>query len=185
LKDLWRSYQARGIFLCSVFWLTCELSGLRHPGAWLLIGRWARFVAPRVLHHVPDIAARLPPRPKQLLTDLIALTIYWPLARLASLAEPATAASTPSALTPQVASAPLWSSASAVPRFARCAPPPGWWICAFRRGSLISVWWGSCRGRERGAGVQPHRPVLLYYKLSGEGSAWVGFWSSTFRAGSP
>ena len=39
LKDLWRSYQAIGIFLCSVLWLTCELSGLLHPGAWLLIGR--------------------------------------------------------------------------------------------------------------------------------------------------
>jgi len=33
LKDLWRSYQAIGIFLCSVLWLACELSGLRHPGA--------------------------------------------------------------------------------------------------------------------------------------------------------
>ena len=32
---------------------------------------------------------RLPPRSKQLVTDLIALTIYWPLARLASTAEAA------------------------------------------------------------------------------------------------
>ena len=31
----------------------------------------------------------------------------------------------------------------------------------------------------------PHWPVLLYYKLSNEGSAWVGFGSSIFRAGSP
>jgi SAM-dependent methyltransferase len=31
----------------------------------------------------------LPPRPKQLVTDLIAFTIYWPLARLAALAEAA------------------------------------------------------------------------------------------------
>jgi len=30
---------------------------------------------------------RLPPRPKQLVTDLIALTVYWPVARLAALAE--------------------------------------------------------------------------------------------------
>jgi len=29
----------------------------------------------------------LPPRPKQLITDLIALTIYWPLARFAAIAE--------------------------------------------------------------------------------------------------
>jgi len=46
-----------------------------------------------VLHHVPDTAAarllirRLPPRPKQLVTGLIALSDYWPLARLAGLAE--------------------------------------------------------------------------------------------------
>ncbi len=32
---------------------------------------------------------RLPPRPKQFVTDLIALTVYWPLSRLASLAEAA------------------------------------------------------------------------------------------------
>ncbi|MCF8140915.1 MAG: hypothetical protein K9J75_07435 [Cyanobium usitatum Tobar12.5m-G36] len=32
---------------------------------------------------------RLPPRPKQLVTDLIALTVYWPLSRLASPAESA------------------------------------------------------------------------------------------------
>ena len=32
---------------------------------------------------------RLPPRPKQFVTDLIALTLYWPLARLAALAEAA------------------------------------------------------------------------------------------------
>ncbi|MCP9911576.1 hypothetical protein KBZ15_16940, partial [Cyanobium sp. BA20m-p-22] len=32
---------------------------------------------------------RLPPRPKQLVTDLIAFTVYWPLSRLASLAEAA------------------------------------------------------------------------------------------------
>jgi hypothetical protein len=79
-----------------------------------------------VLHHVPDTARllirRLPPRPKQLVTDLIALTVYWPLCRLASLA-----------------SARPWSSASLVPRSGRCVPPLGWWICAFRRGLLIGV----------------------------------------------
>jgi hypothetical protein len=32
---------------------------------------------------------RLPPRPKQLITDVIALTVYWPLARFAAVAETA------------------------------------------------------------------------------------------------
>ena len=59
--------------------------------------RWFRW-----LWHLSNAARllirRLPPRPKQLVTDLIALTVYWPLSRLASLAEAATAATTPSAL---------------------------------------------------------------------------------------
>jgi len=33
------------------------------------------------------LICRLPPRPKQLVTDLIALTIYWPLSRFAALVE--------------------------------------------------------------------------------------------------
>jgi hypothetical protein len=41
-----------------------------------------------VLHHVPN-TARLPPRPKHRVTDLIALTIDWPFARLAAFAEAA------------------------------------------------------------------------------------------------
>ena len=44
---------------------------------------WALSNAARLL------IRRLPPHPKQLLTDLIALTVYWPLSRLASLAEAA------------------------------------------------------------------------------------------------
>ena len=70
---------------------------LLKPGAPLLLylyyafdnrPRWSRWLwiasnAARLL------IRRLPPRPKQLVTDLIALTIYWPLARLAALAEAA------------------------------------------------------------------------------------------------
>jgi SAM-dependent methyltransferase len=110
---------------------------LLKPGAPLLLylyyatgnrPRWFRW-----LWHLSNAARllirRLPPRPKQLVTDLIALAVYWPLSRLASLA-----------------SAPPWSSASLVPRSARCARPPGWWICAFRRGRPIGVSWGQ-RGR--------------------------------------
>jgi SAM-dependent methyltransferase len=47
----------------------------------------------RMLWHLSNAARllirRLPPRSKQLVTDLIALTVYWPLSRLASLAEAA------------------------------------------------------------------------------------------------
>ena len=120
---------------------------LLKPGAPLLLylyyatgnrPRWFRW-----LWHLSNAARllirRLPPRPKQLVTDLIALTVYWPLSRLASLAEVTTAASTPSAPTPAIASARPWSSASLVPRSGRCVPPLGWWICAFRRGLLIGV----------------------------------------------
>ena len=94
---------------------------------------------------------RLPPRPKQLITDLIALSVYWPLARLAWLAErlglpvastiatTAAAAFTRCAPTPATASAHLWSSASAAPRSARCAPLPGWWICSSQRGHPIGA----------------------------------------------
>ena len=73
---------------------------LLKPGAPLLLylyyafdnrPRWFRW-----LWHLSNAARllirRLPPRPKQLVTDLIALTVYWPLSRLASLAEAATAA---------------------------------------------------------------------------------------------
>ena len=97
---------------------------------------------------------RLPPRLKQLVTDLIALTVYWPLSRLAALAE---AAGLP------VASFPLsyyrhcnfytmrtdardrfgtpWSSASPAPRSWRCVALLAWWICDFRLGRLTGVWW--------------------------------------------
>ena len=124
---------------------------LLKPGAPLLLylyyafdnrPRWFRW-----LWHLSNAARllirRLPPRPKQLVTDLIALTVYWPLSRLASLAEAATAASAPSAPTPAIASARPWSSASLVPRSVPCAAPLGWWICGFRRGLLIGVWRGS------------------------------------------
>ena len=70
---------------------------LLKPGAPLLLylyyafdnrPRWFRW-----LWSLSNIARllirRLPPRPKQLVTDLIALTVYWPLSRLASLAEAA------------------------------------------------------------------------------------------------
>jgi len=69
--------------------------------------RWFRW-----LWHLSNAARllirRLPPRPKQLVTDLIALTVYWPLSRLASLAQAATAAFTPSAPTPAIASERPW-----------------------------------------------------------------------------
>ena len=101
----------------------------------------------RWLWHLSNAARllirRLPPRPKQLVTDLIALTAYWLLSRLAALAEAARLPVAGTAPTPQVASAPPWSSASAASRSARCAAPPGWWICAFRRGSPFGAWWGS------------------------------------------
>lgn len=68
---------------------------LLKPGAPLLLylyyafdnrPRWFRWLwslsnTSRLLIH------RLPPRPKQLVTDLIAFTVYWPLARIAALAE--------------------------------------------------------------------------------------------------
>ena len=54
----------------------------------LSLPRWFRW-----LWHLSNAARllirRLPPRPKQFVTDLIALTVYWPLSRLASLAEAA------------------------------------------------------------------------------------------------
>ena len=68
---------------------------LLKPGAPLLLylyyafdnrPRWFRWLwqlsnAARLLIH------RLPPRPKQWVTDLIALAVYWPLARLGAFAE--------------------------------------------------------------------------------------------------
>ena len=72
-------------------------AALLKPGAPLLLylyyafdnrPRWFRW-----LWHLSNAARllirRLPPRPKQLVTDVIARTVYWPLSRLASLAEAA------------------------------------------------------------------------------------------------
>jgi SAM-dependent methyltransferase len=70
---------------------------LLKPGAPLLLylyyafdnrPRWFRWLW-QLSNTARLLIRRLPPRPKQLLTDLIALTIYWPLARLAALAEAA------------------------------------------------------------------------------------------------
>lgn len=75
----------------------CSCADLLKPGATLLLylyyafdnrPRWFRLLwslsnAARLL------IRRLSPRSKQLVTDLIALTVYWPLSRLASLAEAA------------------------------------------------------------------------------------------------
>ena len=50
--------------------------------------RWFRWLWQ--LSNVVRLLIRLlPPRPKQLVTDLIALTVYWPLARFAALVEAA------------------------------------------------------------------------------------------------
>jgi len=70
-----------------------------HPGAPLLLYLYYAFDNRprwfRLLWHLSNAARllirRLPPRPKQLVTDLIALTVYWPLARLVSLPEAASA----------------------------------------------------------------------------------------------
>ena len=70
---------------------------LLKPGAPLLLylyyafdnrPRWFRWLW-RFSNFARLLIRRLPPRPKQLVTDLIALTVYWPLARLAALAEAA------------------------------------------------------------------------------------------------
>jgi len=67
---------------------------LLKPGAPLLLylyyafnnrPRWFRWLW-RASNAARLLIRRLPPRPKQFVTDLIALTIYWPLARLADLA---------------------------------------------------------------------------------------------------
>ena len=50
--------------------------------------RWFRWLW-QLSNSVRLLIRLLPPRPKQLVTDLIALTVYWPLARLAALAESA------------------------------------------------------------------------------------------------
>ena len=72
-------------------------AALLKPGAPLLLylyyafdnrPRWFRWLW-RLSNAARLLIRRLPPRPKQLVTDLIALTIYWPLSRLASLAEAA------------------------------------------------------------------------------------------------
>ncbi|WP_341885408.1 class I SAM-dependent methyltransferase [Synechococcus sp. UW140] len=70
---------------------------LLKPGAPLLLYLYYEFDNRprwfRLLWHCSNAARllirRLPPRPKQLITDLIAFTVYWPLSRLASLAEAA------------------------------------------------------------------------------------------------
>jgi SAM-dependent methyltransferase len=68
---------------------------LLKPGAPLLLylyyafdnrPRWFRLLW-RLSNAFRLLIRCLPPRPKQIVTDLIALTIYWPLSRLASLAE--------------------------------------------------------------------------------------------------
>ena len=68
---------------------------LLKPGAPLLLylyysfdnrSRWFRWLW-RLSNAARLLIRRLPPRPKQFVTDLIALTVYWPLSRLASLAE--------------------------------------------------------------------------------------------------
>lgn len=68
---------------------------LLRPGAPLLLylyyafdnrPRWYRLLW-RLSNVARLLIRRLPPRPKQLITDLIALAVYWPLARLAWLAE--------------------------------------------------------------------------------------------------
>jgi SAM-dependent methyltransferase len=70
---------------------------LLKPGAPLLLylyyafdnrPRWFRLLW-RLSNAARLLIRRLPPRPKQLVTDLIALAVYWPLSRLASLAESA------------------------------------------------------------------------------------------------
>ncbi len=48
--------------------------------------RWFRLLW-RLANSARLLIRRLPPRPKQLVTDLIALAVYWPLGRLAGLAE--------------------------------------------------------------------------------------------------
>jgi SAM-dependent methyltransferase len=68
---------------------------LLKPGAPLLLylyyafdnrPRWFRWLW-RTSNAARLLIRRLPPRSKQLVTDLMALTVYWPLARLAALAE--------------------------------------------------------------------------------------------------
>jgi SAM-dependent methyltransferase len=68
---------------------------LLKPGAPLLLylyyafdnrPRWFRWLW-QLSNAARLLIRRLPPRPKQWVTDLIALTVYWPLSRLAALAE--------------------------------------------------------------------------------------------------
>jgi SAM-dependent methyltransferase len=70
---------------------------LLKPGAPLLLylyyafdnrPRWFRWLW-QLSNTARLLIRRLPPRPKQLITDMIALTLYWPLARFAALAETA------------------------------------------------------------------------------------------------
>jgi len=75
----------------------CSCAALLKPGAPLLLylyysfdnrPRWFRWLW-RLSNAARLLIRRLPPHPKQLFTDLIALTIYWPLSRISSLAEAA------------------------------------------------------------------------------------------------
>jgi SAM-dependent methyltransferase len=70
---------------------------LLKPGAPLLLylyyafdnrPRWFRWLW-QLSNTARLLIRRLPPRPKQLVTDLIALSIYWPLARIAAIGEAA------------------------------------------------------------------------------------------------
>ena len=75
----------------------CSCAELLKPGASLLLhlyysfdnrSRWFRWLC-RLSNAARLLIRRLPARSKQLVTDLIALTVYWPLSRLAATAEAA------------------------------------------------------------------------------------------------
>lgn len=76
---------------------TQSCAELLKPGAPLLLylyyafdnrSRWFRRLW-QLSNTARLLIRRLPPRPKQLITDLIAFTVYWPLARFAAIAEAA------------------------------------------------------------------------------------------------
>ena len=73
----------------------CSCVSLLKPGAPLLLylyyafdnrPRWFRFLW-QLSNSARFLIRRLPPRPKQLVTDLIACSVYWPLARIAAMAD--------------------------------------------------------------------------------------------------
>ena len=101
---------------------------LLKPGAPLLLylyyafdnrPRWFRLLW-RLSNAARLLIRRLPPRPKQLLTDLIALTVYWPLSRLAAWAGSA-------APPPRPICSYWWSPSSSWPANAPCGC---WWWAA-------------------------------------------------------